>query len=298
MNNTTKHLVVITGPTATGKTSVAIKLARHFNTEIVSADSRQLYRELNIGVARPSVAELDTIVHHFIASHSIFRPPDAAQYAAEAHGVLNTLFKKYETVVVCGGSGLYLKALLEGFDDIPEIPSSLREEIRQQYRLHGLSWLQQQMAQHDADTLRQLDPQNPQRLMRALEVKMHTGKSIREFQKGAKMHLPWRIIKIGLNVPRPELYQRIDQRVLDMVAAGLFDEAEKLYPYRHLTPLQTVGYEEIFGYINGQYGREEAIRLIQRNTRRYAKRQFTWFRRDADIRWLPPDDLKGMIALI
>ncbi len=290
--------MAVTGPTASGKTRVAITLAQHFHTAIISADSRQCYKELNIGVARPSVNELEAVVHYFIASHSIFRPLDAAQYAREAHDLLHELFKKHDTVIVCGGSGLYLKALLEGFDEIPDIPDEIRTHIQEQYRLHGIGWLQQQLAQQDAGALQHLDPHNPQRLMRALEVKWHTGKSIREFQKGSKRQLPWQIIKTGMDLPRAELYQRINQRVLNMVEAGLFEEAEQLYPYRHLTPLQTVGYEEIFGCLDGKYSREEAVRLIQRNTRRYAKRQLTWFRRDPNILWVHPDECGKMIEAI
>lgn len=298
MSESEKKLAVVTGPTASGKTRVAIALTKHFNTEIVSADSRQVYKELNVGVARPSADELKAVVHHFIASHSIFHPLDAAQYARKAHDVLNILFKKYDTVIVCGGSGLYLKALLEGFDDIPDVPEEIRAHIQHQYKLYGLTWLQEQMAEHDKETLQHLDVQNPQRLMRALEVRLHTGKSIREFQQGNRKQLPWKVVKIGLDLPRTELYQRINQRVMDMVEAGLFEEAERLYPYRNLTPMQTVGYEEIFSYMDGQYSREEAIRLIQRNTRHYAKRQLTWFRRDSEILWVHPDDLEKMIEAI
>lgn len=298
MSKSVKKLVVVTGPTASGKTRAAIALAQHFHTEIVSADSRQLYKELNIGVARPTEAELKAAAHHFIASHSIFQPLDAAQYAREAHDLLHELFKQHDTVIVCGGSGLYLKALLEGFDDIPDIPEEIRLRIQDAYQRYGIGWLQEQMARHDADTLQHLDAKNPQRLMRALEVKLHTGKSIREFQQGKKLRLPWRVIKTGMDLPRSELYRRIDQRVLHMVEAGLFEEAERLHPYRHLTPLQTVGYEEIFDYMEGKHSREEAIHLIQRNTRRYAKRQLTWFRRDADILWIHPDKVEKMIEVI
>ncbi len=298
MSVSVKKLIVVTGPTASGKTRTAIALAQHFRTEIVSADSRQVYKELNIGVARPSEAELEAAVHHFIASHSIFNPLDAAQYARAAHNLLEELFKHHDMVIVCGGSGLYLKALLEGFDDIPDVPEEIRAYIQHQYRLQGLDWLKEQMAEHDKETLQHLDAQNPQRLMRALEVRLHTGKSIREFQKGIRKELPWKVIRIGLDLPRTELYQRINHRVKEMIKAGLMEEAERLYPYRNLTPLQTVGYEEIFGYIEGKFGREEAIGLIQRNTRRYAKRQLTWFRRDTGILWVHPDSLEKMIETI
>lgn len=297
MKREEKKLIVITGPTASGKTRAAITLAQHFHTEVVSADSRQVYRELKIGVARPTDEELKQVRHHFIASHSVHQPLDAAQFAEEATVVLHALFEEHASVIVCGGSGLYIRALLEGFDDIPEIPDEVRGEIQRQYQLNGLSWLQQQMALHDEQALQQIDRHNPQRLMRALEVKLHTGKSIREFQTGKKKELPWSVVKIGLELPRKELYQRIDQRVISMVEHGLFGEAEQLFAHRHLTPLQTVGYEEVFGFMEGKHSYEEAVRLIQRNTRRYAKRQLTWFRRDTHIHWVHPDNFEEMIRI-
>ncbi|GIV37754.1 MAG: tRNA dimethylallyltransferase 1 [Cyclobacteriaceae bacterium] len=301
MKDNSRQLIVVLGPTASGKTQVAANLATRFGTEVISADSRQFYRELNIGVARPPASVLQQVTHHFIASHTIHKPLNAAQYAEEAHALLITLFTRHHKVVVCGGSGLYIKALLEGFDDIPEIPHHIRKEIQEEYHNKGLTWLQQELAVHDAEAWLHIDRNNPRRLMRALEVKRYTGKSIRHFQQGKKknlpwqvnlplqVNLPWQVKKIALDWPRDVLYHRINQRVLDMVNNGLFGEAERLYPHRHLSPLQTVGYEEIFAFMDGLISRERAIELIQRNTRRYAKRQLTWFRKDAEIHWVHPD---------
>ncbi len=288
---------MVLGPTASGKTTLAAELAVHYGTEVVSADSRQLYRELNIGVARPPAEVLQQVTHHFIASHSIHYPMDAAQYAKEAHALLMRSFTQHQQVILCGGSGLYIKALLEGFDAIPEVPRHIRQELQHQYQQHGLTWLQRQMELHDSETLQHLDRNNPQRLMRALEVRLHTGRSIRTFQSGKKRNLPWRVCKIAPYWPRQVLYERINRRVMDMVRQGLFDEAKQLNPYRHLTPLQTVGYEEVFAYLDGQHSREDAIRLIQRNTRRYAKRQLTWFRGDVEINWVLPDNAKKIFEL-
>jgi len=291
------QIIAVLGPTASGKTQVAAELAMYLGTEVVSADARQVYRELSVGVARPPDELLQKVPHHFIASHTIHHPLDAASYAAEARALIDQLLLKYGKVVLCGGSGLYIRALLEGFDDIPDVPPHIRLHIQEQYRHGGLRWLQQQMELFDAETLSYIDRHNPQRLMRALEVRLHTGKSIRYFQQGRAKKPAWQVIKIGLTWPREVLYQRINSRVTDMVNNGLFDEAALLYPHRHLTSLQTVGYQEVFGFLEGLYTREEAICLIQRNTRRYAKRQLTWFRRDAGIQWMPPNNMNAIKAI-
>lgn len=269
-----------------GKTALAITLAQQLKTEIISADSRQLFKEMVLGTAKPSEEELRTIKHHFINSHSIEEDYSAGHYERDAEALLSRLFEKHEALILVGGSGLYIKALLEGFDSIPEVPEMVREKLAAQFEEKGLAWLQQELALHDPDLLEGIDQQNPHRLMRALEVKLHTGQSIQRFRGLKKKTHPFRIVKIGLEVARSVLYKRIDDRMDAMIAAGLFKEAAALYPKKHLNALQTVGYQEIFDWMDGQYTQEEAVRLLKRNSRRYAKRQLTWFKRDADIYWL------------
>ena len=293
-----KKLIVIIGPTAVGKTALAIRVAKEFHTEIISADSRQIYRELTIGTAKPNEAELREVPHHFINSHSISEDYDAARFGEEALLKIYSLFENHDYVVVCGGSGLYIKALLEGFDDIPEIPDSVRDQLIDDFENKGLLWLQNKMRELDPEHFKKIDQKNPMRLMRALEVKIGTGKSIAEFQKQITKELPFNVVKIGLEAERAKLYERIDQRMDDMIAHGLFEEAEGLYSFKDKNALQTVGYQEIFGFIDGQYDKEEAIRLLKRNSRRYAKRQLTWFKRDEQIRWFKPDDDKSVINFI
>lgn len=298
MKTSAKKLIVIAGPTAVGKTGLSIRLAAHFGTEIVSADSRQFFRELTIGTAKPSPEELATIKHHFINSHSISEEYDAARYGEEALAVIHQLFEQHPVVILCGGSGLYIKAVCEGFDDIPEVPDDIRDHLTDQYSSHGISWLQDQMRIMDPDFFETIDQQNPHRLIRALEVKMGTGSSLSVFRKNEKRTHDFAIYKIALNLPREELYSRIDQRMDEMISQGLFEEAEKLFAFRHHQALQTVGYKEIFDYLEGKYDREEAVRLLKRNSRRYAKRQLTWFMRDKEMRWFSPHDLDSIIDYV
>jgi tRNA dimethylallyltransferase len=290
-----KTLIVIAGPTAVGKTSLAIRLAHHFETEIVSADSRQFFKELTIGTAKPSSAELASAKHHFINSHSITQEYDAARYGEDALKIIHNLFENHKAAILCGGSGLYIRAVCEGFDDIPEVPKSIRTQLMEQYTLHGISWLQEQMKIHDPELFEGFDQQNPHRLIRALEVKFGTGVSISSFRKNKKRKHNFDIIKIGLELSREELYSRIDARMDTMISQGLFEEAQQLFPFRDHRALQTVGYQEIFGFMEGKYDREEAIRLLKRNSRRYAKRQLTWFKRDAEMKWFSPHDLDRII---
>lgn len=293
-----KKLVVIVGPTAVGKTAVAITLAKFFNTEIISADSRQIYKELNIGTAKPSLTELQEVPHHFINTHSISDAYDAAQFGRDALTLIHQLFEKYDTLILCGGSGLYVKAVCEGFDDIPEIPQGVREELAANYEQFGVEWLQQKMMELDPDHFQGIDQKNPHRMIRALEVKVATGSSISSFRKKVKLEHPFSIVKIGLELSREDLYKRIDDRMDKMIADGLFEEAKQLYPQKQQQALQTVGYQEIFDFIDGQYDREEAIRLLKRNSRRYAKRQLTWFSRDVDLLWFPVSEHDRMITHI
>jgi tRNA dimethylallyltransferase len=278
-------LYVIVGPTAVGKTALAIELASALGTEIVSADSRQIYREMTIGTAKPSSEELKRVKHHFIDTHSVTADYSAGEYAREAYPLILSLFERYRSLVMVGGSGLYIKATLEGFDDIPEVPESVRQAIEESYKEKGLPWLQEQMQRHDLQLYHRIDQQNPHRLIRALEVKWHTGKSIDEFRSNKAKENPFTVRWIGLEVERDKLYQRIDARMDTMIEAGLFEEAKKLYPWKHLKALQTVGYQEIFDYMDGMYDRDEAIRLLKRNSRHYAKRQLTWFKRMKQINW-------------
>jgi tRNA dimethylallyltransferase len=298
MGNGTKRLLVIAGPTAVGKTALAIEIALYLHTEIISADSRQIFSELSIGTAKPSSAELQQVKHHFIGSHSIHDHYDAAQYADDALRLIRQLFESHDDLVLCGGSGLYVKAVLEGFDEIPEVAGSVREELIHQYTLHGLDWLQRKMEELDPQTLKRIDRNNPQRVIRALEVKLGTGFSISFFQQKRKRELEFQVTKIGLELPRHVLYDRINKRVDNMIRAGLLDEAAALFPFRHLNALQTVGYQEIFAFMEGKTSREEAIDLLKRNTRRYAKRQLTWFKRDPEMKWFYPDDKDQIIEWI
>ncbi|GHN00951.1 tRNA dimethylallyltransferase 1 [Cytophagales bacterium WSM2-2] len=285
MSSATKRLIVIVGPTAVGKTAAAISVAEKLGTEIVSADSRQVFKELNIGTAKPSTDELRKVVHHFISNKSIHDDFDAGKYGREALALIKSLFTRFEHLVMVGGSGLYIKAALEGFDDMPEVRQGLREEITKEFLDKGLSWLQEQVEKADPDYFSSVDKQNPQRLMRALELLRSTDKSMGDLRVKKKMEHPFEVIKIGLNVSREELYRRIDTRMDDMIETGLFDEAKSFYEFRELNALQTVGYREIFDYLDQQYDYEEAVRLLKRNSRRYAKRQLTWFQRDNEVNW-------------
>lgn len=289
---------MIVGPTAVGKTALAIELAQALGTEIISADSRQFYREMTIGTAKPTADELAAVRHHFINSHSIQQKYDAAQFGEDALSKIHELFEKYDSVIVCGGSGLYVKALLEGFDDIPEVPEEIREMVTEKYKAGGVAWLQQEVQKLDPEYFSMADQQNPARLSRALEVVLATGSSITSFQKKQKRVLPFQVIKIGLDMERKELYRRIDERMDAMIQAGLFEEAEKLYPYREHNALQTVGYQEVFDFMEGKYDRNEAIRLLKRNSRRYAKRQLTWFKRDEEIRWFSNTNASALVKFI
>jgi tRNA dimethylallyltransferase len=293
-----KLLVVVIGPTAVGKTALSVELANQFKTEIISSDSRQFFREMNIGTAKPTDSELAAAPHHFVDSHSITETYDAAQFGEDALRLIRALFAKHEVVILCGGSGLYIKAVLEGFDEIPEVPEAIRRDLISNFETHGITWLQERMTELDPDLFHQIDQQNPHRLIRALEVRIATGQSISVFRQKKKLQHDFQVVKIGLELPREILYHRIDSRMDQMIASGLFEEAEKLYPYKNHNALQTVGYKEIFDFMDGLYDREEAIRLLKRNSRRYAKRQLTWFKRDAEIRWFGVDEREGVLDYV
>lgn len=283
-------IIIIAGPTAVGKTSFAISLARHFNTEIISADSRQCYRELKIGVARPSDEELMLVKHHFIASHSITEELNAGSFEKYALDKATELFQKNPIVVMVGGTGLYIKSFCEGIDPMPEVPELVRKQVIEGYETKGLIWLQKELQQKDPDFWKiSTEQQNPQRLMRALEVLNATGQSILVYRTRKKISRPFRVIKIGLELPKEILRKRIDDRVDQMIESGLLEEVKSLVPYKNLNALQTVGYKELFAFLEGETSLEQAIVQIKTNTRQYAKRQMTWFTKDPEIRWMSPD---------
>lgn len=299
MNSITqKTVILITGPTASGKTAVAVQLARDYHTEIISADSRQCFREMAIGVARPSGAELAAVPHHFIASHSIQEEVTAATFETYALDKARELFRGKDVVIVVGGTGLYIRAFCEGLDPIPETDPVVRQQVINNFKEKGLAWLQEELKEKDPVFYSTGEVQNPQRSMRALEVFLSTGQSILSFRTGQKAGRDFSIIKIGLDLPKEDLHRNIHQRVDQMVKAGLEKEVISLLPYRQLNALQTVGYQEMFEYLDGRTSLEQAVEEIKTHTRQYAKRQLTWFRRDADIHWFSPKDPEAIKAFI
>lgn len=283
------QLVVVTGPTASGKTTWAIQLAQHLETEVISFDSRQLYREMTIGTAQPTAAELAKVPHHGVNSHSIAEPQSAASFTAYLLPIVTDLLNRKGVAVAVGGSGLYLKALLGGFDNIPAKDAPLRAKLEQQWQEEGLSSLLKQLQTLDPVYFEEVDQHNPHRVIRALEVCLVSGQPFSTQRRGEGQSRAFSALQIGLTWPRETLYERINSRVDQMLADGLLKEAQRLHLSRGLTSLETVGYTELFDYLEGRHDWEEAIRLIKRNTRRYAKRQLTWFRKQP-IKWFAPDD--------
>ncbi len=283
-------VIIVAGPTAVGKTAFSIALARHFSTEIISADSRQCYREMKIGVARPADAELAEVPHHFIASHSVTEDLNAGYFERYALAKAAELFQHHPVVVMTGGTGLYIKAFCEGIDPMPEVPEKIRQAVIAEYETKGLIWLQQELKHRDPSFWAVAEQQNPQRLMRALEVLNATGKSILTFRTAKKTERNFRIVKAALELPKEQLHERIHQRVDAMMEEGLLDEVKSLLPHRSHNALQTVGYREIFDHLDGKIPLEEAIEQVKTNTRHYAKRQMTWFRKDAETQWYRPNE--------
>jgi tRNA dimethylallyltransferase len=281
-------VLVIAGPTAIGKTAFAIEIAKRYRTEIISADSRQCYREMKIGVARPTEEELSKVPHHFIANASVTEEINAGSFEQYALSTVNTLFQKNDLVVMVGGTGLYIQSFCQGIDPMPVIPEGIRKAIIVDYQKKGLIWLQKELEQKDPAFWTVAEKQNPQRLMRALEVLQATGNSIMKFRTSLKKIRPFRIHKIGLQIPREILHERIHKRVDQMMDAGLLEEVRSLLPYRSLSALQTVGYRELFDHLDGKISLDEAIAQIKTHTRHYAKRQLTWFSRDPEIHWINP----------
>lgn len=298
-SNVRPLLIVIVGPTGSGKTALSIRLAQYYNAPIISTDARQIFRGMAIGTAQPTAKELAAATHYFIASHDIHEQYTCGRYEQEALAKLDELFAEgYRTVVAVGGAGLYVKALCEGIDDIPQASEELREKLSQRLREKGVGDLFAELERLDPTYAAEVDRHNPARVQRALEVCLASGRTFSEFRTGEKRSRNFDIIKIGTEMDRAELYDRIDRRVDQMMADGLEAEARALYPYRDLNSLQTVGYKEMFDYFDGLCSRDEAVELIKRNSRRYAKRQLTWFRRDEQVIWCDPRDIEGIITRI
>lgn len=293
-----KHLVVIVGPTAVGKTALTVQLAKLWRAPVLNADSRQVFKELAIGTAKPTPDEMEGVPHYFVNDRSITSPFSAGHFEQEGLLRLNELFKTYATVLVSGGSGLYIDALCYGFSEMPRVDIELRNTLKLRVESEGLGSLYSQLLQLDPDYAARIDPENQQRIVRALEVCLATGRPFSSFRTGAASQRNFKLHFIGLELPREELYQRINKRMDAMLAAGLFNEAKMNEKYKHLNALQTVGYSEIFGYLDGQYTKEEAIRLLKRNSRRYAKRQLTWFKKNKEIQWFSPNHLQAIMAYL
>ena len=286
-----KTVIVVCGPTAVGKTAFSIQLAKHFNTQILSADSRQCFKELNIGVAKPTVEELAEVHHYFINSHSVQQEVNAGVYEQYALHSVEEIFKKNNVAVCVGGTGLYIKAFCEGIDSIPQTPADLRQQLTDTYLAKGLDWLQNEVQQKDLAFWKVAEQQNPHRLLRALEVLHTSGRSITTFRTGSEARRPFNIIKIGLELSRDILNERINKRVDGMMLEGLLEEVQSLKPYESFNALQTVGYRELFDHLNGSLTLSQAIDRIKIDTRQYAKRQMTWFKKDASVKWFDTGDL-------
>jgi tRNA dimethylallyltransferase len=296
-----KRLVVLLGPTGVGKTDLSLSLAKHLSTVIVSSDARQVYREMNIGTAKPTEQQLAAVPHYFIGTHSIHHHYTAGKYELEALARLEQLFAMHHTVLLVGGSGLYIDALCHGIDNFPDTDLPLRNILTKRLHQEGLESLQCHLKQLDEATYRTIDLQNPQRVMRALEVCLATGKPYSAWKTGTGKARPFDILKIGLNRPREELYTRINRRVLQMMTDGLLAEAKPLYPHRERTALKTVGYSELFDYLEGKTSLGKAVQLIQQHTRNYAKRQLSYWSRYPEIQWFQagaPDLLPAILRAL
>ncbi|NQZ77919.1 MAG: tRNA (adenosine(37)-N6)-dimethylallyltransferase MiaA [Ekhidna sp.] len=291
-------LVSIVGPTAVGKTALAVAIAKWLGVDIVSADSRQFYKEMNIGTAKPSMEELSMVTHHFVNSHSISEDYSAGAYGRDAVDKIEELHRYNSIVIAVGGSGLYLKALWDGFDEMPQVPTEIRKELNEELSTRGLQFLLEELEEKDVDYFNQVDKNNGQRIVRALEVIRATGLPFSSFRRAKTNEMPYRNLKICLSMDRDRLFERINLRMDQMIADGLFEEAESLVSFKDHNALQTVGYSEIFRYLEGAYDKEEAVRLLKRNSRRYAKRQITWFKKYDDIHWFKVDQMEEIKSLI
>jgi tRNA dimethylallyltransferase len=288
-------LLIILGPTASGKTDLAIKAAKWLGTEIISADSRQFYRELSIGTAKPSPEQLAEVKHHFIGNISVTEKCNISRFEQDVTRLLEKLFLSHNTVVMTGGSGLYIDAVCFGIDEQPEHDPAIRQILTMDYKARGIEYLRSELFRLDPAYYQQVDLSNPQRLMRALEVCLMTGKPYSSYRKGKQKERNFRIVKIGIDISREELVNRINHRIDDMMSGGLLEEARANMPFRYLNALNTVGYKEMFEYLDGKCSLEEAVEKIRINTRRYAKRQMTWFRKDPEIKWIRPELFSSVV---
>ncbi|WP_372776447.1 tRNA (adenosine(37)-N6)-dimethylallyltransferase MiaA [Mangrovibacterium sp.] len=293
-----KTLIVVVGPTGIGKSDLSIRIAQHLNTEIISADSRQIYRELSIGTAVPPAADLETVKHHLIHNHSIHEYYSASSFETEALNIITDLFHTNDQLVLTGGSMLYVDTLCHGIDDIPEADPEIRKQLVVELEEKGLDHLRLQLKQLDPDYYAKVDLKNPKRILHALEICLTSGQAYSSMRTAQKKERPFRILKIGLNRDRTELYDRINRRVEKMIEQGLVEEARSVYEFKNLNSLNTVGYKELFAYFDGEIKLEEAIDLIQRNSRRYARKQLTWFRKDEAINWFQPEQADEIIRFI
>lgn len=291
-------LIVITGPTAVGKTALCLDIASHFGIPIINADSRQIYREMRIGTARPSDKEMQQVKHYFVGSLGLSEYYSASLYEQQVISLLDTLFIYSDYALMAGGSMMYIDAVCNGIDDIPTVDAETRATLKRRLESEGLEALVEQLRELDPEHYETVDRQNPRRVVHALEICLMTGRTYTSFRKAERKHRPFRIVKIGLNRDREELYDRINHRVDQMMAEGLLKEAEALYSQREQNALNTVGYKELFDYMDGRWSLEESIERIKGNTRRYARKQLTWFKRDPEIRWFHPDDKKQIIDYI
>ena len=294
----TKTLIVVVGATGSGKTDLSLRLATHFAAPILSTDSRQVYRGIPIGTAQPTAEQLAAVEHHFIASHSLTDNFNCGEYETQALACLEALFRKHDVVVAVGGSGLYIQALCEGMDDLPQADEELRQSLMERLQGEGIESLLADLEHLDPEYYTQIDRQNPSRVLRAVEVCLQTGQPYSSLRTGERRKRDFRIVKVGIDWDREVLYDRINRRVDMMIDEGLEAEARSVYHLRQLNSLQTVGYREMFEYFDGKISREEAIELIKRNSRRYAKRQMTWFRRDSEIRWFSPEEADAMLEFL
>ena len=297
MNTKTKKLIIVLGPTASGKTSLAVEIAKNKKTEIISCDSRQFFKEMSIGTAIPTKNQLKEIQHHFIHHISINEEYNAGLFETGALLALEEIFKQSEYAIMVGGSGLYINAICNGIDAIPQVPKLIRKKLVDEYNCKGLEWLQKKAIDINKNILEKIDKNNPQRLIRYLEVFEFTGKEIQSFYKKTKTKRNFEIIKVGISIERENLYKRINNRVDLMIADGLLEEVKSLKHLKHKNPLQTVGYREIFDFLDNKITFKKAIEEIKQNTRRLAKRQMTWFRKDKEIKWIDINSKEIKIAI-